>query len=69
MRPLFKAIISTIAYICIVAIGFLLIIGLVKAIDWFLVSGYGIHAVIGLIILVFIFNYFQARKKQIEPES
>lgn len=67
MRPLFKAILSTIAYVCIIAVGFIVIIGIVRAIDWLLGSGYSIHAVVGFIILIFIFNYFQARKEQIEP--
>lgn len=68
MRPLFKALISTIAYVCIIAVGFIVIIGIVRAIDWLWGSGYSIHAVIGFILLVFIFNYFQARKEQIDPE-
>lgn len=69
MKPLLKALISTIAYICIIAIGFIAIIGIVRAVDWLMLSGYGIQAIIGFIILIFIFNYFQARKEQIEPES
>lgn len=47
----------------IIAIGMLLAIALIKAVDGFVESGLGIPATLSAIIIIFFSNYFYERKE------
>lgn len=67
MKTFYTALLKTILFICIVAAGTLIILAMVITVGYLINNDYGIHAALGFIILVFIFNYFHERKQQTEP--
>lgn len=68
MKTIFAALLKTILFVSIIATGMIVFFWVSKAINHLIENDYGIHAAMGFIILVFIFNYFHERKQQTGPQ-
>lgn len=68
MKSFITALLKTILFVCIVVAGMLIMWAMTTTVGYLIENDYGVHAALGFIALVFIFNYLREHKQKVDPQ-